>query len=181
MLTIIVPGAESYNERTNEFSYGKDTKLTLEHSLVSIAKWEAKWHKPFLNNDKKTSEQVLDYIKCMTITQNIGDDVYMRLSTDNISKIDDYIEDPSTATWFSTQEGAKGGRREVITSELIYYWMTCFNIPFECQKWHINRLLTLIRICSIKSQPNKKMSPNAIRARNRDINAARRKMMHTKG
>lgn len=181
MLTIIVPAGEIYNEVTNEFIYTKETTLRLEHSLVSISKWESKWKVPFLGKDRKTQEQVVDYVKCMTTTQNVSDQVYMCLSPENFDDIGKYIEDTKTATWFS--DNTNRPTSEVVTSELIYYWMTAFNIPFECQKWHLNRLLTLIKICSIKNQSNdkKKMSRSAILKQNASLNKARRARSGSKG
>ena len=181
MLTITVPEGEIYNEETNEFVYTKETTLRLEHSLVSISKWESKWKTPFLGKEKKTQAQVLDYIKCMTTTQNVPEHVFLCLSPKNFDEIGQYIEDPRTATWFSDNNNRPTS--EVVTSELIYYWMTAFNIPFECQKWHLNRLLTLIKVCSIKNQSNekKKMSRSAILRQNAALNKARRARSGSKG
>lgn len=179
MLKIIVPGTEFYDEENNEFIYYNEQILQLEHSLVSISKWEAKWCKPFLSGDKKTPEEIIDYIRCMTITQNVNPEVYQRLTQRNFIEINDYIDSPMTATTFS--DNKRTGGREIVTSELIYYWMVTFNIPFECQKWHLNRLLTLIRVCNIKNNPPKKMSRTEILARNKALNEARRKQFNTKG
>lgn len=173
MLTITIPATEEYDDAREEFISTEEQTLTLEHSLVSISKWESKWHKPFLSKDEKTREETIDYIRCMTLTKNVDPNVYYALTSDNIKEINDYIEDPMTATWFSDKhKGPKS--REIITSELIYYWMTALQIPFECQKWHINRLMTLIQICSIKSQPPKKMGKKEAMSQQRALNAARR-------
>ena len=158
MLQIRIPGEESWNEKTEEFVTGPDTIISLEHSLISISKWEAKWHKPFLGRQQPKGSELMDYIKCMVVTPNVKDDVYDRLTSANIDEILNYINDPMTATTI-TERDTKGRRNsEIITSELIYYWMVAMQIPFECQKWHINRLMMLIRICGIKNQPDKKMS-----------------------
>lgn len=181
MLRIRTPEVELYDEDKNEFTILKSRVIAMEHSLVSISKWESKWKKPFLENRDKTREEVLHYLQCMTITQNVPPQVYLNLSEDNIKEIQDYIEDPMTATTFR-DEGKGGGSRAIITSELIYYWMVALEIPMECQKWHLNRLLTLINICRIKNDPDKsKMSKNAIRERNRALNEARKKKYKTKG
>ena len=180
MLRIIVPGEEFWNTKTEEFVYGKETVLQLEHSLVSISKWESRWNQAFLGKEKKTSEQLLDYIRCMTLTQNVDPRVYLRLTTDNISSIKAYIDSPMTATVFYSDD-EKRQSRETVTSELIYYWMVAFAIPFECQKWHLNRLLTLIRICNIKNTPPKKRSQREIMQRNAKLNAQRRKRFGTRG
>ena len=180
MLRITVPASEQWDEINQEFVVTKEQTLQLEHSLVSLSKWESKWKKAFLGNQEKTSEETLDYVKCMTLTQNVDPNVYKVLTTENITAINDYIQDTMTATYFSEEQN-RGFNRETITSELIYYWMIALNVPFECQKWHLNRLLTLIRVCSIKNQPPKKMSNSAILSRNAALNAARRKAMNTRG
>lgn len=179
MLTITVPAREMFDDKSNEFFYVKAQTLQLEHSLVSISKWESKWHKPFLTKDAKTEEEMRDYIRCMTITQNVDPIVYLGLSRDNLLQIKRYIDDEMTATTFSNRE--KKQSRQVITSELIYYWMVSLNIPFECQKWHLNRLLTLIHICDIKNTPAKKMSRRDVMNRNSSLNAARRARLGTRG
>ena len=180
MLEITIPEQELFNESTNEFFTIRSQTLKLEHSLVSISKWESKWKIPFLDKGKKTREQTIDYIRCMTITQNVNPLVYMGITNKNIEDISAYIDDPMTATWFNEQE-KRTGRKEIVTSELIYYWMIALNIPMECQRWHLNRLLTLVRICNIKNQKPKKMSRNEIYSRNRALNAARRQRINSKG
>lgn len=181
MLRLVIPGAEMYDEVKEEFITIKDRHIQLEHSLVSITKWESKWQKPFLTDEKKTQEETLDYIRCMTITQNVPDDTYRLLTADNYTTINDYIEQPMTATTISQNGSRKNTIPEVVTSELIYYWMVALNIPFECQKWHLNRLLTLINVCNIKNQPEKKMSRSELIARNRELNRKRQNTLNTKG
>lgn len=178
MLEILVPGKEYFDEDKNEFIYSKPTKLSLEHSLISLSKWESKWKKPFLSSDK-TIEETIDYIRCMTLTQNVQQEVYTSLSSENIEAVISYIEDPMSATKI-TRNG-RGPRGETITAELVYYWMVTLNIPFECQKWHLNRLLILVELCSIKNQPQKKMSKSEILRQNRELNAARRAKYKTRG
>lgn len=178
MLLLTIPPIEMFNEKTSEFVYSKETKISLEHSLVSLSKWESRWNKPFLSKDNKTLEETIDYIRCMTITQNVDPEVYFRLTDENINTINKYIESPMTATTFSDNGRSS---REIITSELIYYWMISLNIPMECQKWHLNRLLTLIRVCNIKNAPAKKMSRREIMDRNAALNAARRKKLNSTG
>ena len=180
MLRIIIPSTEMWDEVNEKFVYSKEYVLQLEHSLVSLSKWESKWCKPFLSKENKTFEETIDYIRCMTINQHIPDEVYNCLTGENNREINEYISAPMTATRFSNDVMGKGSR-EQITSELIYYWMIALNIPFECQKWHINRLLTLIRVCNIKNQPSKKMSRREIMSRNTALNAARRKKLRTNG
>ena len=180
MLRIIIPSTEMWDEVNEKFVDSKEQVLQLEHSLVSLSKWESKWCKPFLSKENKTFEETIDYIRCMTINQHIPDEVYNCLTGENIREINEYISAPMTATRFSNDVMGKGSR-EQITSELIYYWMIALNIPFECQKWHINRLLTLIRVCNIKNQPSKKMSRREIMSRNTALNASRRKKLRTNG
>lgn len=180
MLQIVIPSSEQYDEEKQEFVYTKEYTLQLEHSLVSISKWESKWCKSFLTSKDKSYEETLDYIKCMTLTQNLDSQVFNNLSNDSIEKINKYIEAPMTATFFSEDKSSKSNR-EIVTSELIYYWMIALNIPFECQKWHLNRLLTLIRVCNIKNQPPKKRSRKEIMSRNAALNASRRNQLNTKG
>lgn len=180
MLYITVPAVELWNENTEQFVHTNEQTLQLEHSLVSLSKWESKWRKPFLSNKDKTNDEVLDYIKCMTLTQNVSPMTYACLTQDNIIEINKYIESPMTATSFS-EDGNKKNSREIITAELIYYWMIALNIPFECQKWHLNRLLTLIRVCSIKNAPPQKKSSRDIMRSNAALNAARKKQLGTRG
>lgn len=181
MLQITVPiSPEIWDEKNEEFIEPKTASLQLEHSLVSISKWESKWHKPFLSKEPKTVEETIDYIKCMTLTQNVKSEVYDHLSKENVEEINAYIDDPKTATTFS-KDRKSARSREIITSELIYYWMIALNIPFECQKWHLNRLLTLIRVCEVKNTPGKKMSQREVLNQYAAINAANRKRFNTKG
>lgn len=180
MLTITVPFSEYWDDNKQEFIEIKGGTLKLEHSLVSISKWESKWCKSFLNTKEKTDEETMDYIRCMTLTQNVDPDIYYQLSLQNIEDIKNYINAPMTATVFS-DTGDKSVNREVVTAELIYYWMIAYNIPFECQKWHINRLLTLVRVCGVKNNPPKKMAKGELMRRNAALNAARRRQLNTKG
>lgn len=180
MLEIVIPYTELWDEGKEDFIYVREQKLRLEHSLVSISKWESKWHKRFLSNEKKSDEETIDYIKCMTLTQNVDPLVYKCLTNKNISDIEAYIDDPMTATTIPKEENAKKSR-ENITSELIYYWMISFNIPFECRKWHLNQLLTLIEVCNVKNRPPKKRSQREIARRHAAINAAQRKRFNSKG
>ena len=171
---------ERYDEKNHSFIDPVTKTLQLEHSLVSISKWESKWCKSFIGSREKTDEEVLDYIKCMTITQNVDPKLYNYLSRENIRQINNYIDAPMTATHFREDPNAKPNR-DTITSELIYYWMITFGIPFECQKWHLNRLLTLIHVCIVKNQPAKKMSRGETARQNAALNAARRKRLNTRG
>lgn len=184
MLKIVVPAREYYNELTGEFTMSKEHTLQLEHSLLSLAKWESKWHKPFLSKDPKTYEETIDYIRCMTITQNVPKSAYADLSDENLREIQVYIDDPMTATWFSKQSN-KNFSREIITAEIIYYWMVSLQIPFECEKWHLSRLITLVRVCNEKNAekngPAKKMGKNELMRRNSALNAARRQRMKSSG
>ena len=145
MLKITIPATELFDEKTQTFITVKEQPLTLEHSLLSLSKWESKWHKPFLGKEAKPFEQQRDYIRSRTITQNVDPSAYYALTQEQLKKIDDYIQDPMTATWFNDKNQPKSGK-EVITAEIIYYWMKSLQIPFDCEKWHLNRLLTFIRV-----------------------------------
>jgi hypothetical protein len=185
MITIHIPASDAkdyWDPKKEEFVTVPATKaydLMLEHSLISISKWEAKWHVPFISKEKRTEEQTIYYIKCMTINSGVPDSAYEHLTSDDIIKISDYINDPMTATTVAEDHGK--GNREVVTSELIYYWMTALQIPFECEKWHLNRLLKLIAVCNAKNTPPKKMGKNEIMQRNKALNAARRAKYNSKG
>ena len=180
MFHVTIPAFEGYDEGKNEFVHYREQKLTLEHSLVSLSKWESKFHKPFLGKEEKTLGEILAYVRFMTLTQNVPEDVYTRIPEAILNEIGDYINDPMTATWFSDRNKGRGSR-EVVTAEVIYYWMIALEIPFECQKWHLNRLFTLIRVCNEKNQKPKKMSKRELASRNTALNAARRKALGSKG
>lgn len=179
MFEIEIPSAEYINEQTNEFIEIKGMKLRLEHSLLSLSKWESKWEKPFLHSDKNIEES-LDYVRFMTLTQNVDPLVYTNITNEMMDKINNYIDAKMTATWFNERE-PDTPNREIITSEIIYYWMISLNIPVEFEKWHLNRLLTLIKVCSIKNSPSKKMSKSEVMARNRALNKARKAKYNSKG
>lgn len=179
MLKIFVPSAELYDERTERFITINGRELQLEHSLVSLSKWECKWKKPFLSNAPKSREETIDYVRCMTISQNVDPNVFLGLTDANIEAVNRYIDDPMTATTFKNSQ--KRPSRQIVTSEIIYYWMISLEIPMECQKWHLNRLLTLIRVCDEKNQPGKKKSKKDIIAENRALNQMRRARTGSRG
>lgn len=174
MLEITVPSKEFWDPDKEMFITITGATLQLEHSLVSISKWESEWERPFFDPKPKTVEETIDYIKCMTIGKH-SDDIFISIAKDPklLETIKQYIDKPMSATWFNDNKTRKSSSREVITSELIYYWMISFNIPFECQKWHINRLLTLIRICGIKNQPPKKTKQKDLSKQYAELNAKR--------
>lgn len=176
----ILMSPEGWDEKAERFVEPKTVTLKLEHSLVSISKWESKWCKAFLSSVDKTDEEIADYIKCMTVTQNVDPDVYNHLNAENYKQIQEYINAPMTATTFSDDKNAKRNR-EVVTSELIYYWMFSLQIPKELEKWHLNRLITLIRVFNVKNADPKKMSKRDIMSRNAQLNAARRQQLNSKG
>lgn len=181
MLRIVVPiSPEGWDEKKQEFIEPKVQVLQMEHSLISLSKWESKYCKPFLSTKDKTVEEILDYIKFMTLTQNVNPEVYTHITQANMKEISDYIEAPMTATTFSESKNTKG-KREIVTAELIYYWMIALNIPFECQKWHLNKLLTLIKVCNIKNSPPKKRSQKDTWRQYEALNAARKKQLNSKG
>jgi len=169
---------EGFNEATNEFVAAESETVELEHSLVSLSKWESKWELPFLSNEKKTDEQVLDYVKMMS-SAPLSEELLSKFTPEIYSAINNYINSKMTATWINDHQEAKS--TEIVTSELIYYWMIALGIPFECQHWHLNRLLMLIKVCNLKNAPPKKMSRAEMQQRNRDLNAQRRAELGTKG
>lgn len=179
MFKIIIPEDEFYNESTSEFVQVRSQELHLVHSLVSISKWESVWCKPFLSNKNPTREESLDYIRCMTVNQNVDPTAYARITNALISRIIAYIDAPMTATKFFDEDRRRSS--EIVTSEVIYGWMVTLNIPFECQKWHLNRLLTLIRVCNLQNKPKKKMGRKALQSRNASLNEARKKQFGTTG
>ena len=181
MLTIIIPELDGWDENRNEFiSLSKRQVLQLEHSLVSLSKWESKWCKPFLTKTEKSVEETLDYIRCMTITQNVDPNVYNSIGQDLLDEIGIYIDAPMTATTFTKNEPNRINR-DIITAEIIYFWMITLQIPSEYQKWHLNKLLTLIEVCNIKNQPPSKLKQSDIINRNRNLNAERRKQFNSSG
>lgn len=183
MLRVAVPEVEYYDEVKNEFVKLDGCTLQLEHSLVSISKWESKWNKPFLGKTEKTREESIDYIRCMTVSpSDVDPRLYYALPKKAIESIHKYIEAPMTATWFNERNKHKAPPRKVITSEVIYSWMIALEIPFECQKWHLNRLLTLIHVCDINNNPQKGgLKGKELMKQNRALNAARRAKSGSKG
>jgi hypothetical protein len=178
MLELILKATELFDPDTNEFQTTKERHVTLEHSLVSISKWESKWKKPYLADTEKTDDELLDYIRCMVVSNKLRDDIIKYLDTEHIEQIQAYVADKMTATTINTKEKKN---KQVITSELIYYWMIAANIPIECEKWHLNRLLMLINICSIKNADPKKMSKRDVMKQNKSLNEQRKKAIKTKG
>ena len=183
MLKLKIPDIDVFDNDLQEFVNIKGCTIQLEHSLISLHRWEQKWNVPFLTKKEKTLEQTIDYIKCMTISQNVNPMIYKYLTDDTVSEILKYIEEPMTATTFSNNANQPGAapKRETVTAELIYYWMIALQIPVQFEKWHLNSLLTLIEVCNIKNTPPKKLSKNQILSRNKSLNAARRKALGTKG
>lgn len=179
MLNITILPIELFDDSTQRFLTTKQYELRLEHSLISLSKWESKWQKPFLSKGNKTNEETIDYIRCMTITQNVDPMAYKCLSQKNIDDVSAYIDSPMTATTINREKTVSGN--EVITAEIIYYWMISFQIPFECQTWHLNKLLTLINVCNIRNQPKKKIKRNEYLARQKALNDARKSKYHTNG
>ena len=185
VLTITVPARELFDERTNKFLSLESRTIQLEHSLLSVSKWEDKWHEPFLGRagmkTERTEQQVIDYIRCMTITRNVPPEFFDNLPPGTVEQIQAYIDDPHTATTFYDARQGNTRSRETITAEIIYYWMLKAGIPFECEKWNLGRLFALIRVCSIRDNPGKKMSRADVAAQNRSLNAARRAKLKTNG
>lgn len=180
MLTLYISGAEYWDESAQVFIYPNAITLELEHSLVSLSKWESIWEKPFLSSENRTTEETLGYVKAMTLTPNVPSEVYSRLNDDNIEQINNYIGAKMSATWFNDKT-TNNRNREVITSEVIYYWLVTANIPFICETWHLNRLFTLIRVFNQKNETPKKLSKQDLATRNRQLNEARKAQLNTSG
>lgn len=181
MLTLVIHSPELYDESSNRFLPSTPIALTLEHSLASVSKWESIWHKPFLTTGERTPEETLSYIRCMVVGKDMPSDAYRWITQSDIDTVNAYIEDSMTATTFAKDDKLKSKSREIITSEIIYWWMIQAGIPFECQRWHLNRLITLINVVNLKRAPAKKMSRSEILARNRALNAERLAKHHTRG
>jgi hypothetical protein len=180
MLKLVIKGEELFNEKTQEFTSVNDVVLELEHSLISLSKWESKYEKPFLSSEQKTPEEIFGYLKAMVVSPDVDPDVLYSLSQPEVDKIQSYIDSSQSATKFGAMPERRG-LGEVITSELIYFWMLTFNIPFECQHWHLNRLFALIRICNVKNSKPKKMSRNELAMQNKKLNAERKAQLGTTG
>ena len=181
MLELHVTGQELYNEETEEFTSTDDFDLLLEHSLSSLSKWESKYKKPFLSDKEKSFEETLAYVEFMILNENYPKDICSKLNNEHFEKINKYIESSETATTFNNTQNQGRRNSEIITAELVYYWMVAFNIPFECQFWNLNRLFTLIQICNIKNSPQKKMSRNELASRNHQLNEQRKRALGTSG
>lgn len=180
MLTIIVPGVESFDDETQTFINPEDTTLVLEHSLVALSKWESQTEKSFLAPNNKTPEDTLLYIKAMCLTEDVPEDVFNRLSEENVRDVNKYIEAKMTATTFHNLPNKPAGR-EIITAEIIYHWMIALQVPFECETWHLARLFTLIKVLNAKNAPKKKVNAREAAAQQRALNAQRRQQMGTRG
>lgn len=181
MLRIEVPEMELFNDKTNEFFMIGGVSLQMEHSLVSLSSWESKWHIPLLGKEDKTKEQMLDYVRCMTLTEDVDPITYRYLPNDLFSKIVDYIHDPATATTIHSIQKTVGGKKETITAEIIYYWMVTLGVPGEYETWNLNRLFTLLSVISIKNSPQKKIGRREAAEWRAAENARRRAKYHSKG
>lgn len=182
MLKLVIKGEEFFNEESSKFHSVNDVVLHLEHSLLSLSKWESKYQKPFLGKSEKTNEEIFGYIESMVLeSDELTAELFTRLTREHLKTITDYIESKESATTFGSMPERRGAG-EVITSELIYYWMVAYQIPFHpAETWHLNRLFSLVRICNMKNQPQKKMSRNELAQKNRELNAQRRAMYNTRG
>lgn len=187
MLTIMIPDQELFDEVNEEFINVKACKLELEHSLISIRKWESKWHKPFLSPkgeiSEKTLEEITDYIRCMTLTKNVDPKIYRFIPAEEVERIVAYIKDDMTATWFNDKTAIQptGRYGEAITAEVIYYWMITLNIPVEFERWHLNQLLTLIKVINEKNKPKQKMDRMTDMQQRHALNQVRRAKLKSKG
>ena len=183
MLRLLIPDQDFWDPIKEKFISVKGANVELEHSLASVSKWEAKWHIPFHDErKKKTTEQNIDYIRCMCLTDDVDPKVFNYLTEQNVKDVMSYIEDSATATWFNDTANKRRGKKEIITAEIIYYWMTAYNIPENYQFWHLNKLMTLLRVCAEKNNvDNKKTNSSQLAAQRRALNAARKSKYHTRG
>ena len=178
MLRLLVGATESFNDETNEFVKVDGVVLELEHSLYSLSKWESKYKKPFITSDK-TLEETIDYVRMMVVTPDFPPEIFQKFTQEDFDAVKEYIADPMTATWFSKEGKSKAA--EIITAEVMYYWLVSMQIPFEVQYWHLNRMLTLVKVWNEKQKPQTKMSKADLAARNRQLNAERRAKLGTTG
>lgn len=174
MLELTIDDTSLWDPKTERFYDLKGQTLVLEHSLVSLSKWEEKWHKPFFTSNALTNEEIIDYIRCMTVNRNVDPLVYNCLTDAQFKAIEEYIADQHTATWFSNS-AKEHGPKTIITAERIYHLMFAYGIDKDCEKWHLNRLLTQIRVEYEESKPKKKQSKRELADHHRALNAARRK------
>lgn len=181
MLSITIPDREYYDESKSCFCSVKGRTIQLEHSLISVSRWESIWEKPFLTEEEKTREETLSYIKCMTVTPNVDPDLYANLGAKELREIEDYIHKKMTATTVTRRGPMKSGRKRIMTSEVIYHDMIVFGIPFECEKWHLQRLLTLLDVCAVEDGPQDKMSRRDQLMLQHQLNAARCSKYKTRG
>lgn len=178
-MTVVIPDINLFDDEKQMFIKVKGETFKIEHSLVSISKWEAKWHKPFMSKEQKTDEELCDYVRCMTLTQNVRPEIYAYIPPIVMNSIIEYINDPMTATTIKRKQSKK--QTSIITSEVIYGWMIGLNIPVEFQKWHLNRLMTLIEVVNEQNSPKKNVGRHELMSQNAALNAARRKALHSKG
>lgn len=181
MLLVSIKEQRLWDEKKEEFILLKPAEFEIEHSLSAVKKWESKYKKPFFGREEKTIEDILNYIRCMTLTRGVDPDVYNYIPQENLKEILEYIGDSMTASWFSKTPEEKGGKREIVTAELVYYWMITLQIPLECENWHLNQLFTLIRVFAVKNGKNNKMNKKDAAAYREAINQANRARFKSKG
>lgn len=182
MLRLTIPKTELWNETTSTFEYTEEVVVDLEHSLVSLSKWESFYEKPFLSEEPKTREETRYYIGCMCLGEFPSDLTLSRITDAQIQEVDDYISKRHTATWFNEPKTSyRQTNKTVVTAEVIYYWMVSLQIPFECEYWNLNRLITLVRVINNKNQPQKKMSRNEAMTQARRLNEERKQQYNTRG
>lgn len=180
MLKIHVPPKEWYDEKRNEFISFDGADIELEHSLYSISEWESKWEKPFAKDSAMKRVEFLDYVRCMALNK-VDKLAYLSLTNKNVADINNYIKARHTATWFQKTNAPNGRRSETITSELVYYWMIEHGIPFSCDRWNFNRLMTLIEVCNRKNSKPGKRNQNDMLLEQHRLNMERRKRLNTNG
>lgn len=180
MLKLRVQSKEWFDEKKSEFITFDGADLELEHSLKAIREWEGKWERPFFSDKQMTKAEFIDYVRCMTLNK-VDKLAYLSLSNANVREIQKYLEKKHTATWFSNKQNTPKRRNETVTAELVYYWMTELGIPYTCESWNFNTLMTLIEVCNRKNAKPSKRNSSDILSEQAKLNAERRKRLNTKG
>lgn len=163
-----------------------DVYLRFEHSLVSLSEWEQEYEKPFYSSktvDNRTEKEMVSYFEYMLISGIEYRPLVRLASPEQMLALTHYINKGSTATTVK-EMAQKAGPNETPTSELMYYWLVAFKIPFKpTDEWHLHRLLMLVKVCGAKSTPSgrNKVNKRELAMSMREINEQRLRDLGTKG